>query len=94
MKLIDDTLKENGAWSIARLMIFFTFWSNIIYAGWCVWKTAVFVDLPTNWLGLIVVLYGMVKTATTVVALKTTPSTVTTSTETKTVVDATEKKGV
>ena len=79
VKIIKDTLWENGAWSISRLMIFFTFWSNIVYAGWCVYQTAVFVDLPTNWLGLIVVLYGMNKTATTMVAMKTTPGVVTTT---------------
>lgn len=59
MKLVDQTLKENGKWSISRLIIFFTFWSNIFFAGWCVWKTAVFVDLPTNWLALIVTMYGI-----------------------------------
>jgi hypothetical protein len=83
-QVIYDTLMEDSKWSIARLMIFFTFWSNILYAGWCVYKTAVFVDLPTNWLALIGILYGMIRGATAFVNSKTTPSTVTTSSSTKT----------
>lgn len=65
MKIVDDTLKQDGKWSISRLMIFFTFWANLVYAGWCVWKTAVFVDLPTNWMGFMSILYGINVTAAT-----------------------------
>ena len=63
MTIITDTLKENGKWSMSRLMVFFTFWANLVYAGWCVWKTAVFVDLPTNWLGFMTIMFGITKGA-------------------------------
>jgi hypothetical protein len=62
MKIINDTLKEKGKWSISRLIIFFTFWSNIVFAFWIVWKTSVFVDLPVNWLALIVGMYATSRT--------------------------------
>jgi hypothetical protein len=70
MKIIDQTLKEKGKWSISRLIIFFTFWSNIIFAFWIVWKTSVFVDLPVNWLALIVGMYATNRTAESYVAGK------------------------
>jgi hypothetical protein len=88
MKVIDDTLKENGKWSKSALMIFVTFWANIVYAGWCVWKTTVFVDLPTNWLGLIAFLYGMNKGINAVLMSKSIPGTTTTNTSTSTKVTA------
>ena len=84
MKLIDDTLKEDGKWSKSALMIFFTFWCNLVYAGWCVWKTAVFVDLPTNWLALIVFLYGLNRGIGAAVAIKATPGTTSTKTSIET----------
>lgn len=66
MKLIDDTLKENGKWSRSSLMILFTFWSNVIFVAFEVHKTGKFPDLPQNWLALMIFLYGINKGATAV----------------------------
>lgn len=63
MKIITDTLKEKGRWSRSSLMMFFTFWSNIIFAGYETVCAKRFPDLPANWLALILFLYGMNKGA-------------------------------
>lgn len=63
MSIIYDTLKEKGKWSKSALMIFFTFWSNLVFAGYETYKAGVYPDLKTNWLGLIVFLYGINKGA-------------------------------
>lgn len=65
-KIIDDTLKEKGRWSRSSLMIFFTFWSNLVFVGLETIKSGKYPDLPSNWLALIVFLYGINKGATAV----------------------------
>jgi hypothetical protein len=57
MNFIGQTLKENDKWSMSRIIVALTFLVNVIYSGWCVWKNAVFVDLPTNWLALMTGMY-------------------------------------
>ncbi len=61
MKLIDDTLKSRGKWSVGRLTMFAAFAANVLYAGYATYKTGVLPDLPTNWLALIGIMYGINK---------------------------------
>lgn len=62
MKIIDDTLKERSKWSVGRLTMAAAFVANVVYAGYATYKSGALPDLPTNWLALIVGMYGVNKT--------------------------------
>ena len=61
MKIIDDTLKSRGKWSVGRLTLLVTFFANVAYAGYATYKTGNLPDIPTNWLALIGLMYGINK---------------------------------
>ena len=61
MKIIDDTLKSRGKWSVGRLTMLATFIGNLAFAAWSVYKTGAMPDLPPNWLILISTMYGLNK---------------------------------
>jgi hypothetical protein len=62
MKLIDDTLKSRGKWSVGRLTMFISFVYCIISSACVAYKTGQQIDIPTNWFALIGLLYGINKT--------------------------------
>ena len=61
MKIIDDTLKSRGKWSAGKLTMVVAFLANVAYAGFSTYKSGTLPDLPTNWLALIVGMYGVNK---------------------------------
>lgn len=69
-EVINDTLKENGYWSMGRLTILVCFVCNLGFAAYVAWKTNLMPDLPPNWLILICTLWGINKTATAYIATK------------------------
>lgn len=61
MKIIDDTLKSRGKWSTGRLTMMIAFLGNLLFAGYSTYRTGLLPDLPTNWLALIGLMYGINK---------------------------------
>ena len=63
----DDTTKQ---WSLTRLSSAVVLVSNFVYAAYSVFKTGLMPDLGNNWLLLVLALYGLNKTASTVTTVK------------------------
>ena len=59
MQMLLDTLRERGKWSIGRLTMFVSFGYVLLASGWATYRTGVSVDIPTKWLGLISLMYGI-----------------------------------
>lgn len=70
MRLVNDTLKERGKWSMGRLSILAILAFNISVSGYLTYTTKAISDIPVNWLGLIVTIWGINKASTTTTDIK------------------------
>ena len=73
MKLIDDTLKTRGKWSVGRLTMLVSFIYVILSCSCSTIKSGTTCDVPTNWVLLIGMMYGINKTAQCAISRTNTP---------------------
>jgi hypothetical protein len=51
---VTDTLQDKGRWSQTKLIICFSFWANVFYCGYSLYKFPNAIpDIPYGWLTLV-----------------------------------------
>jgi len=70
MKIVNDTLKERGKWSMGRLSMLLILVSNVACSMYLTYTTNQLSDIPVNWAGTLLALWGINKTSTTMTDIK------------------------